>query len=81
MLAKLMGRQLLSPFSAEISTTIRVTKMLFCAGLVLYCGFSHRFRQEFQALMRFYRKYGIQYAMIGHARAHIIPKLTWLIFI
>lgn len=28
-----------------------------------------------------YRKYGIQYAFIGHAGTHIISKLIWLIFI
>lgn len=28
-----------------------------------------------------YRKYGIQYAMIGHAGAHIISKLIWLVLI
>lgn len=28
-----------------------------------------------------YRKYGIQYAMLGHAGAHIISKLIWLVLI
>lgn len=28
-----------------------------------------------------YRKYGIQYAMIGHAGAHIISKTIWLVLI
>ena len=28
-----------------------------------------------------YRKYGIQYAMIGHMGTHIISKLIWLFFI
>lgn len=28
-----------------------------------------------------YRKYGIQYAMIGHAGTHIISRLIWFIFI
>lgn len=28
-----------------------------------------------------YRKYGIQYAMIGHAGTHIISKLIWLLFL
>lgn len=28
-----------------------------------------------------YRKYGIQYAMIGHAGTHIISKLIWLVLI
>lgn len=28
-----------------------------------------------------YRKYGIQYAMIGHAGTHIISKLIWFLFL
>ena len=28
-----------------------------------------------------YRKYGIVYAMIGHALFHIVSKLIWIIFI
>ena len=28
-----------------------------------------------------YRRYGIQYAMLGHAGAHIISKLVWLVLI
>lgn len=28
-----------------------------------------------------YRKYGIQYAMVSHALAHIISKLIWFIFV
>lgn len=28
-----------------------------------------------------YRRYGIAYAMLGHAGAHIVSKLIWLIFI
>ena len=30
---------------------------------------------------RIYRKYGIQYAMIGHAGAHIISKICWLLLL
>ncbi len=30
---------------------------------------------------RIYRKYGIQYVMIGHAGAHIISKIIWLLLI
>ncbi|MGM9648526.1 MAG: type II CAAX prenyl endopeptidase Rce1 family protein [Butyricicoccaceae bacterium] len=30
---------------------------------------------------RFYRTYGIQYAMLSHAGCHIISKLIWLIFL
>ncbi len=28
-----------------------------------------------------YRKYGIQYAMLGHAGAHVLSKLVWLVLI
>lgn len=27
-----------------------------------------------------YRRYGIQYAMLGHAMAHIVSKLIWILF-
>ena len=30
---------------------------------------------------RFYRKHGIQYAMITHAGVHIVCKLVWLLFV
>lgn len=33
------------------------------------------------AFGRLYRKYGIQYAMLGHAGCHIISKLIWLAFL
>ena len=28
---------------------------------------------------RFYRKYGIQYAMLGHALFHVVSRTIWLI--
>ncbi len=28
-----------------------------------------------------YRKFGIQYAMVGHALAHIVSKLIWVLFV
>lgn len=39
MFGNLLGSQLLSPYSTEISMTIRYTKMLFCGCLALYCIF------------------------------------------
>ncbi|MBD5483712.1 MAG: CPBP family intramembrane metalloprotease [Lachnospiraceae bacterium] len=50
MFANLLGSQLLSPYSAEISMTIRYTKMLFCGFLALYCIFSKKFQEEYHKL-------------------------------
>ena len=30
---------------------------------------------------RLYRKYGIQYAMLGHMGAHVVSKLIWILFV
>lgn len=30
---------------------------------------------------RLYRKYGIHYAMLGHALAHVVSKLIWILFV
>ncbi len=30
---------------------------------------------------RLYRKYGIHYAMLGHAGVHIVSKLIWILFV
>ena len=46
MFGNLLGSQLLSPYSTEISVTIRYTKMLFCGCLALYCIFSKEFKEE-----------------------------------
>ena len=50
MFANLLGSQLLSPYSTEISMTIRYTKMLFCGCLALYCIFSKKFKEEYHKL-------------------------------
>ncbi len=50
MLGNLLGSQLLSPYSTEISMTIRYTKMLFCGCLALYCIFSKKFKEEYHKL-------------------------------
>ena len=49
MFGNLLGSQLLSPYSTEISMTIRYTKMFFCGCLALYCMFSKRFKAEYDA--------------------------------
>ena len=28
-----------------------------------------------------YRKYGIQYAILGHMMAHMVSKLIWFLFV
>lgn len=30
---------------------------------------------------RLYRKYGIHYAMLGHALAHVVSKVIWILFV
>lgn len=51
MFANLLGSQLLSPYSTEISMTIRYTKMFFCGCLATYCIFSSKFKKEFNDLV------------------------------
>lgn len=51
MFANLLGSQLLSPYSTEISMTIRYTKMFFCGCLAIYCIFSSKFKKEFNDLI------------------------------
>lgn len=50
MFSNLLGSQLLSPYSTEISMAIRYTKMLFCGCLALYCIFSKKFKEEYNGL-------------------------------
>lgn len=52
MFSNLLGSQLLSPYSTEISMAIRYTKMFFCGCLALYCIFSRRFNDEYNDLFR-----------------------------
>lgn len=52
MFSNLLGSQLLSPYSTEISMTIRYTKMFFCGCLALYCIFSKKFNEEYNNLLQ-----------------------------
>lgn len=52
MFSNLLGSQLLTPYSTEISMTIRYTKMFFCGCLAFYCIFSKRFNEEYNDLMQ-----------------------------
>lgn len=47
MFGNLLGSQLIAPYSAEIGTIIRYSKMFFCGCLALYCIFSKEFKKEF----------------------------------
>ncbi|MFT4145374.1 MAG: CPBP family intramembrane metalloprotease [Mobilitalea sp.] len=47
MFGNLLGSQLISPYSIDISMTIRYTKMFFCSCLAIYCIFSPKFKTEF----------------------------------
>lgn len=46
MFGNLLGSQLLSPYSTEISSTIRYVKMAFFIALVIYTIFSKKFKNE-----------------------------------
>ena len=46
MFGNLLGSQLLSPYTTEISMTIRYTKMVFFMIIILYAIFSKKFKNE-----------------------------------
>lgn len=48
MMANLFNSQLLSPYSSEVSSVIRITKMVFCLLVAFYCIFSERFKSEYK---------------------------------
>ena len=52
----------------EITPLLLLRCFLFNGGFGLFFGW-------------LYRRFGIQYAMIGHALAHIVSKLIWFIFV
>lgn len=54
--------------------SIGITPMILLRCFVMNGGFG-------LLLGRLYRKYGIHYAMIGHAGLHIVSKLIWILFI
>lgn len=54
--------------------TIGITPMILIRCFVMNGVFGMIFG-------RLYRKYGIHYAMLGHAGVHIVSKLIWLLFI
>jgi len=50
MLANLIGSQLLSPYSMEMSMCIRYVRMACCLAVAVYAMVSHGFRDEVKAL-------------------------------
>lgn len=52
MFSNLLGSQLLSPYSPEISMVLRYSTMFFCGCLALYCIFSPNFKKEFNNLLQ-----------------------------
>ena len=52
----------------ELTPLVLLRCFLFNGGFGLFFGW-------------LYRRFGIQYAMIGHASAHIVSKLIWFIFV
>lgn len=51
MFSNLFGSQLLSPYSTEISMTIRYTTMICCGVLAIYCIFSEKWKEEFKQFL------------------------------
>lgn len=55
-------------------TTTEITPMILFRCFVMNGAFGLMFG-------RLYRKYGIHYAILGHAGIHIVSKLIWILFI
>ena len=51
MFSNLLGSQLLSPYTTEISMLVRYTNMLFFLGVTVYAAFSRRFKEEAAAVI------------------------------
>lgn len=52
MMGNLINGQLLLPYSTQVGTVVRYTKIGFCLIVSLYCVFSNRFKKEFHDLVR-----------------------------
>lgn len=53
MFSNLLGSQMLSPCSPEMSVILRCTTVFFCGCLALYCIFSQKFKEEYQTSISF----------------------------
>lgn len=53
MFSNLLGSQMLSPYSPEMSVILRCTTVFFCGCLALYCVFSQKFKKEYQTSISF----------------------------
>ena len=51
MFSNLIGSQLLSPYTTEISMLVRYTNMVFFLGVIVYAAFSRKFKDEAQAVI------------------------------
>ena len=51
MFSNLIGSQLLSPYTTEISMLVRYTNMVFFLGVIVYAAFSRKFKEEAQAVI------------------------------
>ena len=56
MFSNLIGSQLLSPYTTEISMLVRYTNMVFFLVVIVYAAFSRRFREEAAAVIESIRK-------------------------
>lgn len=56
MFSNLIGSQLLSPYTTEISMLVRYTNMVFFLGVIVYAASSRRFKEEAAAVIESIRK-------------------------
>ena len=56
MFSNLIGSQLLSSYTTEISMLIRYVNMVFFFGVIIYTAFSRRFKAESEAVIEIIRK-------------------------
>ena len=56
MFSNLIGSQLLSPYTTEISMLVRYTNMVFFLGVIVYAACSRKFKEEAQAVIESIRK-------------------------
>ena len=92
-LFKLFGKKSEKPSTAIVVSANVVTALLFAAshlpttaatmGLTPMIVFRCFLLNGTFGLLfgRLYRKHGLRYAMLGHAGAHFISKLIWLLFV
>lgn len=72
-----MNQQKVGLFLKELRSEKSITQ----AELAELIGVSNRSISRWENGTTMYRKYGIQYAMLGHMGCHIVSKLIWMILV